>query len=235
MVPTIQVTAPGDTSELSERVASWCKRISGYLGKPPPEGARVHVHEAQGIAQVRGSTVHLFRTPEGEPDTSFLPHELVHLVAGPSRSRFLSEGLAVDAAATLRLGEPCWPCYRLSPDEWTIELRRRSLVEPLPALVECAQSIRLNHPENTTRSLSAAWRLYIVAGSFTGYLFRNLHRNHFWEGYSSGLLWLNTTQLHELEQRWLSQLPPRLTPKVRALLSSSLDDAAAELRRRSCR
>ena len=202
-----EVTAPQPPATGAEAVAAladrWCQVVATSLDLPRPVGPiSLALHRRPGVARVQGTTIHLFQGLTGEPDTAQLAHELVHLVAGPSPSRFLGEGLAVHIAACVDLAEPCWPCYGAHPDDWVAALLERRVPEAVSRLMTTAESVRLGKPDLTAGEFLLGWRLYLVAGSFTGHLFRTLERELFWSGYRRGACWESQARLADLEQRW---------------------------------
>lgn len=210
---------PTGGEDLEQLAARWGLEVARALDLPPPTQPQLQVHEAAGISRVEGGVIHLHHTPDGRVDVDRMPHELVHLIAGLSPSRFLSEGLAVHIAAQLPLGEPCWPAFRLAPDLWVTELRRRRKLPSIAELFRGAQSLRLASADPGT-----AWRLYVIAGSFVGRLFQHMPRGDFWEGYGSRAAWPEEGRLVELEAAWLASLPEELDANARTLLAASVTD-----------
>lgn len=213
-----------DRSEVGQKAGEWASTIAVFLGRPVPDRARVEVHRSAGVPHVKATVVHLFEGAEGQVDVTHLPHELVHLVAGPSPSRFLAEGLAVYVDGLLGLGRPGWPCYRLMPDPWVVYLRENTLLTALTETVGQIQSVKLRGPDSDGDAVQRAWQLYVVAGSFTGYLLRTLG-DTFWPGYVAGACWQDAQELEQLERAWLSQLCPQLSTEELTSLSASLEDA----------
>lgn len=212
---------------LSDLADVWALRIAALLGQPLPPAARVLVHPGEGIAHAEPGTVHLFRRAAGDVDTDQLPHELVHVIAGPSPSRFLSEGLAVHIADMSRLGPMCWPAYRLSPDLWITRLDECG--RDLPRLrdaVAAAEGLRLARAVTAgADAIRAAWTIYIMAGSFTGFLMATMPPDAFWRGYRAGACWDDSDTLADLEYVWRGALPRELDAQARADLVASLMEA----------
>lgn len=225
--PCVDVVADGpcDPGPARGVAPAWCAQVARFLGREPPAEATVRVHPEQGIAWTAGSTVHLYADPSGSVDTSQLPHELAHLVAGPSPTRLLSEGLAVHVAAELALGTPCWPTYRLRPSLWVAGIRRKGLeLTPVATLVHEAEALRLRHLAGRD-ALARAWTVYVVAGSFVGDLFASMPAAEFWELYAAGLGGRSEAQVDRLESRWRERLPADLDPPSRALMAASLAES----------
>lgn len=224
----LEVVGPGTTAGIAVLAEEFHAAVAAFLGLPPRRGASVYVHGEPGISRVLGRVVHLYRGPMGEPDVDQLPHELVHLVAGLSPCRLLSEGLAVHCASRLGLAQPCWPSYRLSPDLWVAGLRTEGSLPSVSEAVAAIQVMHLSHSDGTTAVRRAAG-LYLVAGSFTGHLFRTMERYKFWAGYRSGACWDGPEHLTALETTWLGELPTGLDTVDRQRLAASLDDARQQL------
>ena len=222
--------AGADTAgAVADRASEWAGAVAAHLGRPVPETVGVVLHPSPGVAWTQGTTVHLYQGTDGGVDLGQLPHELVHVVAGMSPSRFLSEGLAVHVAARVGLGAPCWPCYRLAPELWLAHLRRRRALPALEELIGEAQPLRLRDGGLGPEARRRAWELYVVAGAFTGFLFETMERTRFWAGYSAGAAWRDGTELVVLRDRWLRWLPAGLDDAAAALLAASLDDSRREL------
>lgn len=231
-VPRVHVVVEsadrGEGSEaLCMRAQEWSRAVSAFLALPVLPSLDLHVHAKAGVAWAAAPAVHLYQGSDGCVDLTQLPHELVHVIAGASPSRMMSEGLAVHAAATLGLSETCWPCFRLRPDMWMAHARR--LNGGLPntrAMMEEMQVLRLStldlrDPEAVKRS----WLLYVAAGSFVGYLFDTMDRAAFWASYRGADLAVRSQTLRELERGWQAYLPEKLDSDARALLTASLADA----------
>lgn len=208
-------------------VRQWCATVAGFLDLAPPRRLALHVHDRAGVSCVKEGRLHLYQRPTGvaRPDIPQLPHELVHMVAGLSPSRFLSEGLAVFVADRLRLDEPCWPTYRLSPDLWVAETRQHRALPPLAVLMAEADALSLTRTAGDPAAAARAWLIYVTAGSFTGYLYATRQRTRFWSGYATGALWDSPEELAALERDWLRQLPMHLDATARQQLTDSLGDA----------
>lgn len=228
MVGFLRVTGDASAPELASTADEWCHAIARFLAVDVPSDAAVVVHPSSGVPNVSGRTLHLFCEPDGEADLAQLPHELVHLVVGHSPSRFLAEGLAVHVDAVLRLSRPAWPCYLAAPDLWVVEMRSRAPVEPLVELVAEADALHLGVAVVPGR-IQRAWRLYVLAGSFTGHLFSRLGPQ-FWAGYRKGACWAGAEDLARLEEEWLDQLPASLGAGDRSLLARSRQAAREDLR-----
>lgn len=210
--------------------AEWAGVVARRLDRPPLTGPiSLKIHDRPGVAHVRGNAIHLFQGLQGGPDLSQLPHELVHLVAGPSPSRFLGEGLAVHVAACADLAEPCWPSYGAHPDAWVMELAGRRRPEPLSTVVAGAETVRLGKPNLTRAEFLGGWRLYLVAGSFTGFLFETLERERFWEGFQKGACWRDDTELEERAREWQAWLPESPRGPGGAVLVGALRYAARQM------
>lgn len=240
------VTVKGDAPGLSngagcegvtQTASRWCAAVARLLGLAPPPQATLVVHDGDGIAWAQGSTIHLYRHGDGSVNLEQLPHELVHLVAGPSPSRFVAEGLAVHVAAELGLGPPCWPSYRLAPSLWVAALRRRRPGLPsITTLIAEAESLRLA-AVTAPDALARAWTLYIVAGSFVGHLFTSsvpappTAGEGFWRLYSDSALWRDALGVARLERDWQDRLSTDLGADGRGRLDASLAMARRQYRR----
>jgi len=212
---------------------AWCSAVAEILGLEAPKQATIIVHDEPGVARTEGQRIHLYGRPEGGVDVDQLPHELVHLVAGVSPTRFVSEGLAVHVAAELGLGQPCWPSYLLKPTTWVVAQRLRGVEPPtLDELIDRSQSLSVTAAMRVgPKAVEAAWTLYIAAGAFVGHLFESLPRDEFWEGYRRGGFWSDAKHLTTLEQGWLAALPAGLDPGDEALLADSLACSRRQLSR----
>ncbi len=207
--------------------SDWNRRVAGFLGMAAPVNVHVKVHAGRGVPYVQDDAVHLFRDSAGRADIAQLPHELVHLVAGHSPSRFLAEGLAVHVDASLRLGRPAWPCYLSHPDTWVVDLLSRGQLGPLAPMVAEMTDVRLS-AGLTPERIGQAWRLYVVAGSFVAYLLSR-EGGRFWAGYRAGRCWDDEAGLAVLESGWLASLPPTMSPEAVASLAGSRDAASRDL------
>lgn len=206
----------------------WSRRVARFLGLTVPANVHVTVRANRGVPYVQDDTIHLFRDATGRADIAQLPHELVHLVAGHSPSRFLAEGLAVHVEASLRLGRPAWPCYVTHPDTWVVNLRSRGEFAPLASMVVAMADVRLSEGV-TPELIEQAWRLYVAAGSFVAYLLPR-QGERFWTGYRAGRCWDDDAGLALLELDWLASLPPTISPHALASLAASRDAALRDLR-----
>lgn len=214
---------------LAGRPEEWCRGVAQFLELAVPEGVGVHVHSTKGVPYVQHNVVHIFLDFEGRPDVAQLPHELVHVVAGHSPSRFLAEGLAVHVDAVLRLGRPAWPCYMANPDLWVVDLRSRANLGPLAQMMAETTGVRLSGAVTPER-MERAWRLYVVAGSFVGHMFSRLGPR-FWKCYRAGVCWDSDEELAGFETDWLDALPSALGPDEQSLLIGSREAARRDLRR----
>lgn len=221
--------ADSSARELTARAEEWQGKVARFLERPSPDRTVVIIHDAPGIAWTERDTVHLYRTPSSQVDVDQLPHELVHRVAGLSPSRFLSEGLAVHAAAELNLAGSCWPCYRLRPSLWVTHLRRQGGEVPAVAAVLTAfQTLRLRDPKPDQTGVGGPWTLYVVAGSFVAFLLDSLPAAAFWAGYRRGACWRSAEELQELERQWRAALPDELDPADRQAVRASLADSVQQ-------
>lgn len=223
--PDIEIV--GSSPGLVRTVAGWAAQVAAHLDVPLPDKLHVEVHDHPGTAWTAQGRVHLCRRPSGDVDLGPLPHELVHLLAGCSPSRFVSEGLAVHIDAGLSVGPPCWPCFHLAPDLWVVNLRRRGHEPPpLQRLVVEAPVVSVSEAASRSRSsVLAAWTLYVVAGSFVRFCWETMERSHFWDGYRAGALWRDLADLGSMEGRWLARLPVQLSPADAEMLLASSAEA----------
>lgn len=227
------VTVRGPGAEMLGPLArAWAEAVAGFLGRPVPGDAVVQVHAAAGVSGVRDGRLHLYHKPggPGAPDTAQLPHELVHLIAGVSPSRLLTEGLAVHVADRLRLGPPCWPTYRASPEVWVARMHADGSLPALAELAELAASLSVTRDAGDPAAAGQAWQVYVAAGSFVGYLWRTRPAPRFWSAYAAGRAWDDPEQRDAVERAWLAQLPAKLDPAAAQAVASSLQDARRELR-----
>jgi hypothetical protein len=229
-MPTLTVTGEERAVALGSTMESCWRLVADFLARPLPEHLVLEVRRRPGISEVRGHTMYLPDDASGYVDLTYVPHEMVHVVAGPSPNRFLAEGIAVYADASLRLGKPCWPCYRLSPDAWAADVRCRCPATSVEEAIAQTNALGLDWWASGPVEVARAWCLYVTAGSFTGFLFR-LRPESFWEGYARGSCWESSAELAALEQRWREQLPDRLTDRERRLMAASARDARRDLDR----
>lgn len=204
---------------------AWCDPVAAALGLAVPATITVHVHSALGVSWTMGHTIHLYEGPSGTADVDQLSHELVHTIAGLSPCRFLAEGLAVDIASLLGFGAPCFPCWESKPDMWAAALLRQQRWSPplIAPIVTGAQAISHNGGIISSAHVENAWRVYVVAGSFTGFLFEHLDRQAFWAGYHRGACWADLDELGSLESSWLAALPEQIGNAERRRMVRSLD------------
>lgn len=206
------------------------RRIAADLRRPLAAGAIVEIHDDVGTPFTRGRRVHLFRTASRHIDLRQLPHELVHVVAGLSPQRFLSEGLAVEVASRLSPGR-AWPTFWLTPDEWLACLHSRDVDPPPPSeLLGVFATLRLEQiAADGSSSIVQAATAYIVAGSFVHFRLQSLERAVFWRGYDAGSLWESPDHLCALESAWRKALPHALDSDGRTRLARSLDESRRQM------
>lgn len=195
---------PAQISRLQRDYARWAERIYRYNHVEAPAPVTLQLTRAVDIGYYLESVVYL---PPDEPDEMLETwvHELAHHATGHDSSFFFKEGIAVNTLEALfaedgRIPQG-WPQYGQPNDAWVNLFMQRGELPPLSQLIGQESYEGGSHADDFR-----SWQVYVVGGSFVGWLIRNEGYAAFRKAFEEETLGAKAA---EWEQRWKADIAAR--------------------------